>query len=210
MTEAPDIRQVLVHPAVWPHLELWLATRGLVLGRVPVEDDLPTYAMALAAPGDAEQVLAAGIRDAARTAAARQTTGQADTDLPARLRAVLTERYTELGNPFSAMRIQFQGPDGWPATKPVGADLVAETLRELLAASAVGQPAEAQATDEARPPESRWCAVRKGGNDWIGWMNRYLGPEHAAEALADRRKHYPDDEFQIVREKTTWTVEDER
>ncbi|MET9436940.1 hypothetical protein [Streptomyces sp. NPDC006551] len=65
----PDVRQVLVHPAVWPHLELWLATRGLVLGRVPVEDDLPTYAMVLAAPGDAEKVLPAGVRDAARQAA---------------------------------------------------------------------------------------------------------------------------------------------
>ena len=64
MTE-PDVRQVLVHPAVWPHLELWLAGRGLILARVPVEDDLPTYAMVLAAPGDAERV----VRDAARQAA---------------------------------------------------------------------------------------------------------------------------------------------
>ncbi|MFE5630626.1 hypothetical protein [Streptomyces sp. NPDC056543] len=69
MTSAPDIRQVLVHPVVWPKLELWLASRGLVLARVPVEDDLPTYAMVVAEPGDAEKVLAAGIRDAARQAA---------------------------------------------------------------------------------------------------------------------------------------------
>lgn len=48
----PDVRQVLVHPVVWPHLELWLAGRGLVLARVPVEDDLPTYAMTLADPGE--------------------------------------------------------------------------------------------------------------------------------------------------------------
>ncbi|WP_030319658.1 hypothetical protein [Streptomyces flavochromogenes] len=72
MTTAPDIRQVLVHPVVWPHLELWLASRGLVLGRVPVEDDLPTYAMIPAEPGDAEKVLVAGIRDAARQASGQQ------------------------------------------------------------------------------------------------------------------------------------------
>ncbi|WCN06026.1 hypothetical protein [Streptomyces sp. M92] len=59
-----------------------------------------------------------------------------DADLPARLEAALTERYTALGNPFSEMRRQEQGPDGWPASHPVGAHHVAETLRELLAAGA--------------------------------------------------------------------------
>lgn len=57
-------------------------------------------------------------------------------DLPARLEAVLTERYTELGNPFAEMRRQEQGPDGWPASHPVGPHHVAETLRELLTTEA--------------------------------------------------------------------------
>lgn len=56
-----------------------------------------------------------------------------DTDLPARLEAALTERYTSLGNPFSRMRRQEKGPDGWPAERPVGPHHVAEALRELLA-----------------------------------------------------------------------------
>jgi hypothetical protein len=55
------------------------------------------------------------------------------TDLPDRLRTVLTERFTELGNPFSEMRRHEQGPDGWPASHPVGPHQVAEVLRELLA-----------------------------------------------------------------------------
>jgi hypothetical protein len=55
-------------------------------------------------------------------------------DLPARLEAVLTERFTELGNPFSEMRRHEEGPDGWPASHPVGPHQVAEVLRELLAA----------------------------------------------------------------------------
>ncbi|MFJ8146008.1 hypothetical protein ACIQ6R_13140 [Streptomyces sp. NPDC096048] len=59
-----------------------------------------------------------------------------DADLPARLEATLTERYTELGNPGSEMRRREQGPDGWPASYPVGPRHVAEVLRELLAAEA--------------------------------------------------------------------------
>ncbi|WP_328721766.1 hypothetical protein OHT52_21245 [Streptomyces sp. NBC_00247] len=55
------------------------------------------------------------------------------TDLPDRLCAVLTERYTALGNPGSEMRYQERGPDGWPASHPVGPNLVADALRELLA-----------------------------------------------------------------------------
>ncbi|MFE2965543.1 hypothetical protein ACFXKC_18055 [Streptomyces sp. NPDC059340] len=62
-------------------------------------------------------------------------------DLPARLEAVLTERFTELGNPFSAMRRHEKGPDGWPASHPVGPHQVAEVLRELLAAAPVPPPA---------------------------------------------------------------------
>lgn len=49
MTTTPkpgDVRQILVHPAVWPDLEAWLAARGIDLGLMPqVEDDLPTYCM---------------------------------------------------------------------------------------------------------------------------------------------------------------------
>ncbi|WP_228981436.1 hypothetical protein [Streptomyces sp. DH12] len=47
---APDeVRQVVVHPTVWPHFERWLAARGLVLALLPLDgDDLPTYVMTLA------------------------------------------------------------------------------------------------------------------------------------------------------------------
>lgn len=54
-------------------------------------------------------------------------------DLADRLEAALTARFTELGNPFSRMRIAFQGPDGWPASKGVSPHDVALVLRELLA-----------------------------------------------------------------------------
>ncbi|MEH0657703.1 hypothetical protein QA860_08150 [Streptomyces stelliscabiei] len=63
-------------------------------------------------------------------------------ELAARLEAALTERFTALGNPFSEMRRQEQGPDGWPASRPVGPHQVAEVLRELLttAPAVVAQP----------------------------------------------------------------------
>ncbi|WP_237313822.1 hypothetical protein [Streptomyces sp. AMCC400023] len=63
-------------------------------------------------------------------------------DLAARLEAALTERFTELGNPFSEMRRHEQGPDGWPSSHPVGPHQVAEVLRELLATppAVVAQP----------------------------------------------------------------------
>lgn len=55
--------------------------------------------------------------------------------LPEALEAVLTKRFTELGNPFSEMRRHEQGPDGWPSSRPVGPHQVGEVLRELLAAA---------------------------------------------------------------------------
>lgn len=43
---ADEIRQLLVHPAVWPHLESWLAARHISVSPLPLEgDDLPTYVM---------------------------------------------------------------------------------------------------------------------------------------------------------------------
>lgn len=70
-------------------------------------------------------------------------TAQQLADLPARLEAVLTERYTELGNPFARMIRNEQGPDGWPATHPIGPHHVAEVLRELLTEGTPTAPANA-------------------------------------------------------------------
>lgn len=41
-----EVRQLLVHPSVWPDLVAWLAGRGINVGLMPpVEDELPTYVM---------------------------------------------------------------------------------------------------------------------------------------------------------------------
>lgn len=41
-----EVRQLLVHPVVWPHLTSWLAARGIDLSPQQFsDDDLPTYVM---------------------------------------------------------------------------------------------------------------------------------------------------------------------
>lgn len=46
-----EVRQLLVHPAVWPDLVQWLDRRSIDVGPMPpTEGDLPTYVMT---PSDA-------------------------------------------------------------------------------------------------------------------------------------------------------------
>lgn len=82
-------------------------------------------------------------------------------------------------------------------------------------APAVGQPAEAQAT-EARPPRDQWCVEVLGGGDEWAQMGSATATRQAAEAKRDAaNKRYPKwadgqpVERRLVRETTTWTVEDE-
>ena len=43
---ADEVRQLLVHPAVWPHLTSWLTARGIELSKQQfASDGLPTYVM---------------------------------------------------------------------------------------------------------------------------------------------------------------------
>jgi hypothetical protein len=102
---------------------------------------------------------------------------EATTDLPARLEAALTARFTQLGNQFAEMRYHEQGPDGWPASHPVGPHLVAEVLRELLPAGSEDTP-RADARVRALHQQYRFagddttdycshCNQISGG--WIPW-----------------------------------------
>lgn len=55
-----EIRQILVHPAVWTALDLWLQMQGLELNLINPGDELPTYAMS-----PAQWVIDAANREAA-------------------------------------------------------------------------------------------------------------------------------------------------
>lgn len=55
-----EVRQLLVHPVVWPHLTSWLAARGIALSPQQFsDDDLPTYVMTPGAeqPTDSRDLL---------------------------------------------------------------------------------------------------------------------------------------------------------
>ncbi|MFE5514502.1 hypothetical protein ACFQ9J_28605 [Streptomyces sp. NPDC056529] len=123
-----------------PGISFWIGET--CRGTADMEQDRADAAFVAAARTDVPELVAEVRRlmeerhstNEALSDAAEQLRVQRDriAELPDRLAAVLTEQFTELGNPFSEMRIRFQGPDGWPASKPVGPKGVAEVLRELL------------------------------------------------------------------------------
>ncbi|KAA6216439.1 hypothetical protein [Streptomyces filamentosus] len=140
---------------------------------------------------------------AARTAA-RQTTGQDERDPRHALCGV---ECPAVGQPneatctedFRRPRCHPRHTDDCPYTDP-----------------AVGQPAEAHDTD-ARPSVHRWAAELYDplADEWIPGT-RYLVRDRALAALAHLRARAPKwkdgtpVERRLVRETTTWTVEDER
>lgn len=95
-------------------------------------------------------------------------------------------------------------------------EAVVFVLRTALAAPAVGQPAEAHGT-EARPPRHAWRIEHYDptAKEWAP-QARYTAYEEVAERLAMLTARYPlwadkrPVERRVVRETTTWTVEDER
>ncbi|MFE9812323.1 hypothetical protein [Streptomyces sp. NPDC005548] len=106
-------------------------------------------------------------------------------DLPDRLAAALTARFTENGNPFSEMRRHEKGPDGWPASHPVGPQQVAEVLRELMTVSAavpvaVSPPATNQTETRDSIAEAlanadgwKWASGFKAESPtWHGYLTR--------------------------------------
>jgi hypothetical protein len=96
------------------------------------------------------------------------------------------------------------GPDREPYWLELDAERAA-ALRDDLAAPAVGQPAEAQAADEVCPPHEQWRIQVYDADKW----NSLTGPMASIES-AEARCSSIDMPARIVRETTTWTVEDER
>ncbi|MFB6626474.1 hypothetical protein ACFCWD_28900 [Streptomyces sp. NPDC056374] len=83
-------------------------------------------------------------------------------------------------------------------------------------APAVGQPAEAHDTDEARPPRVQWVIELRDAEGWYP-----SGPEHQTLEAAQKRMatlnakrptwaNGDPAERRVARKTTTWTVEDER
>ncbi|MFD0074306.1 hypothetical protein ACFVIY_17915 [Streptomyces sp. NPDC127166] len=194
-------------------------------------DDVPVVYV----PLDRIEEVIAGIRDAARTAAARQTTGQDDTTPPPAVNPACTNCNGVNGQ--QALERLRRAATQWRTAHDEGDlgvawDEAAVTVLALIdnpnvtwadlgftrpaitghavVAPAVGQPAEAHDTDEARPPHSTW---RVEGHDVDRWLPLGLAEEDRQTAVARRSDwdlRLPDTPTRIVRETTTWTVEDQR
>ncbi|MFB7832043.1 hypothetical protein [Streptomyces sp. NPDC056056] len=163
---------------------------------IQVWNELPLAVRAAGGDHDAAQELA----DAARTAAARQATPHACDNCDG------IDPASCLNNRDRAARQTTGQAERDPRHALCGAEC-----------PTVGQPAEAHDTDEARPPRSRWLAEHYDplAKEWVsGWAEDREG---ALERLEYARTHtptWPDDgqpiQRRLVRETTTWTVEDER
>ncbi|MCZ4513504.1 hypothetical protein O3Q52_36235 [Streptomyces sp. ActVer] len=109
---------------------------------------------------------------------------QAGHDLPERLEAALTERFTELGNRFSRMSRTEKGPDGWPASHPVGPHHVAEVLRELLHRTADEEPEprlpDHTVNEEETPPTTAPAVVSQPDEE------AYVPTLHGAAELEEK------------------------
>lgn len=184
-----------------------------------------------------EEVIA-GIRDAARTAAAIDT--GSDRAQHACTNCDGIDPASCLTNPGRAAR-QTTGQTGaWPLATPCGycshtrnwhmpkgrcqvkagetgcgctAFVAPDGSHPDPERPAVGQPAEAQAADEeAHPPRTVWRIEwwRKATGKWIHDSPSSDSQAGIGERLARTREYNPDGRYRLVRETTTWTVEDER
>ncbi|MER7623898.1 hypothetical protein [Streptomyces sp. NPDC126503] len=97
------------------------------------------------------------------------------------------------------------------------ADALSDGLTELYrtaaraetAAPVVGQPAAAPA-DEAHLADITLIVQRRGAAGWLMSSTHYdlADRDQALACLARRRKQFPNNDHRLVRETTTWTVED--
>jgi hypothetical protein len=97
------------------------------------------------------------------------------------------------------------GPDREPYWLELDPERAA-ALRDDLAGPAVGQPAEAQAADEARV---RWCVESSYPNGGTVLLPGVDDRGIADSYLNAARESSPEATHRLVRETTTWTVEDE-
>ena len=77
----------------------------------------------------------------------------------------------------------------------------------------VARDATQRTTDEAQahPADVTFTIEKHGDTDWLMASSHYdaADREKALSRLARRRERYPDTQFRLVRETTTWTVEDD-
>lgn len=154
---------------------------------------------------------AEGLRRIAQEASGQTGATQPADTLPQLLAATLAERFTALGNPFSRMSINFKGPDGWPASRDVSPNDVADVLRELIGQAS----APAGALNAPWPSRERWRVETYDpvANEWapgspMATRGEALARLTQAEKVAPRWRDGTPVRRRIVRETTTYTAEE--
>ncbi|MEV4424017.1 hypothetical protein AB0K23_01310 [Streptomyces sp. NPDC049602] len=85
------------------------------------------------------------------------------------------------------------------------------SLTGHVAAPAAGLSDTQPANDEAHPADVTLIVERRGATDWLMGSTHYdlADRDKALACLARRRKQFPNNEHRLVRETTTWTVEED-
>ncbi|MFC7929144.1 hypothetical protein [Streptomyces cinereoruber] len=134
--------------------------------------------------------------------AARQATGQADTTAEAARACV----ECELGTPHTE---HCPSPEthNWGCGCPTDEKPRCPRCDHT---PVVGQPAAAPDTD-AHPTRTQWVIewYRAAKGEWFPDQPPYSYREDAVDEIARQRRHQPARPLRLVRETTTWTVEDE-
>ena len=152
--------------------------------------------------GDVYAQLAATVRDAARTAA-RQTTGQDDTKpMPCQHCGREVEDRGDPSMDGNHRVLWVHVPGGYTLCNPQ------QAAHSTRAHPAAGQPAEAHDT-EARPPRVQWCVEGYHADEWNPLGQAEDDRETAVAKRAAWGRRLPGVPTRLVRETTTWTVEDE-
>ncbi|TXS07011.1 hypothetical protein EAO70_36440 [Streptomyces sp. adm13(2018)] len=169
-------------------------------------DDLPVVYV----PLDRVEEVIAGIRDAARQASGQQS----DT-----AETVVAYRNTER----PGVLLCREHGEGWMGLTPLTSDDLPdggictwgreyghECGRDVLipvARSASGVDTQ-QAVDEARPPREQWRVEGYDADEWNP-VSRSFTTSQDAHARKRVSQRYPDMPTRVVRETTTWTVEED-
>jgi len=170
-------------------------------------DDLPVVYV----PLDRVEEVVAGIRDAARQASGQQPDTCATCGSPFPVGHVCLgpeDPQVDLRRQYGEVLRRWGLLD--EVNDPKATEEYAVTDLLAIAAPAAGL-SDTQPANEAHPTDITLIVERRGATDWLMGSTHYDldDRDKALACLARRRKQFPNNEHRLVRETTTWTVEED-